>query len=110
MYKSLGRINPEGEPHNLNEPVILCNLKTKNYLHTHKIKLPDNKLCNEVSCCPYTSNHIPEYDIWKMVKAEEVHTINHSEVRINQHEEEGEGEKETEKLGEAPKKAWREEC
>jgi hypothetical protein len=46
-------------------------MKTKNYLHTHKIKHPDSKLYNEVSCCPYTSNHIPEYDIWKFIKAEE---------------------------------------
>ena len=48
----------------------MCNLKTKNYLHTHKIRIPDNKFLNEVSCCPYNSNHIVEYDIWKMIKAE----------------------------------------
>ena len=51
--------------------MILCNLKTKNYLHTHKIKHPECKIFNEISCCPYTSNHIPEYDIWKFIKVEE---------------------------------------
>ena len=68
LYKSLHRINSDGEPHLLNEPVVLCNLKTKNYLHTHKIKHPECKIYNEISCCPYTSNHIPEYDIWKFIK------------------------------------------
>jgi hypothetical protein len=59
LYKSLHRINSDGEIHTLSDPVILCNLKTKNFLHTHKIKHPDCKLHNEISCCPYTSNHIP---------------------------------------------------
>jgi len=71
LYKSLHKINSDGEPHLLTDSVILCNLKTKNYLHTHKIKHPDCKLFNEISCCPYTSNHIPEYDIWKFIQVEE---------------------------------------
>jgi dolichyl-phosphate-mannose--protein O-mannosyl transferase len=70
LYKSLHKINPAGETHQLSDPLILCNLKTKNYLHTHKIKVPDSKQLNEVSCCPFNSNHIAEYDIWKLVKAE----------------------------------------
>lgn len=70
LYKSLHKINPAGEPHHLSDPLILCNLKTKNYLHTHKIKVPDSKLLNEVSCCPFNSNHIAEYDIWKLVRAD----------------------------------------
>lgn len=42
-----------------------CNFKTKNFLHTHKIKL-DNKQLQEVSCCPYNSGHTLEYDVWKL--------------------------------------------
>jgi hypothetical protein len=71
LYKSLHKINPQGEPHCLNDPLILCNLKTKNYLHTHKIKIPESRTLNEISCCPYNSNHIAEYDIWKLVKTDE---------------------------------------
>ena len=48
--------------------MTFCNLKTKNYLHTHKIKLPSNSKVNEVSACPYTSNHILEYDLWKIIQ------------------------------------------
>lgn len=71
LYKSLHKINPTGEVHPLNDPLILCNIKTKNYLHTHKIKIPESRTLNEISCCPYNSNHIAEYDIWKLVKADE---------------------------------------
>lgn len=71
LCKSLHKLNPLGQPHALAEPLILCNIKTKNYLHTHKIKVPDCKHLNEVSCCPFNSNHIAEYDIWKLVKAED---------------------------------------
>lgn len=70
LDKSLQRINPLGESHSLSEPLILCNIKTKNYLHTHKIKIPDSRTLNEISCCPYNSNHIAEYDIWKLIKAD----------------------------------------
>lgn len=69
LYKSLHKLSASGETHREEEPIILCNLKTKNYLHTHKIKIPESKLLNEVSCCPFNSNHIAEYDIWKFVKA-----------------------------------------
>lgn len=75
LYKSLHKINMMGESHDLNDHLILCNLKTKNYLHTHKIKLPESKLFNEVSSCPYNSNHIPEYDIWKFIKAQETEDL-----------------------------------
>lgn len=71
LYKSLHKLNPLGQPHALADPLILCNIKTKNYLHTHKIKLPDCKHLNEVSCCPFNSNHIAEYDIWKLVRADD---------------------------------------
>ena len=63
-------INPEGEDFDANEVFTLCNLKTKNYLHTHKIKIPDHNKLNEVSACPYNSNHILEYDLWKFIKTE----------------------------------------
>ena len=46
LYKSLHKINSDGERHVLTDSIILCNLKTKNYLHTHKIKLPECKLYN----------------------------------------------------------------
>lgn len=55
-------------------------MKTKNYLHTHKIKLPECKALNEVSCCPYTSNHIPEYDIWKFILADQTESTQSSPI------------------------------
>lgn len=39
-------------------------------MHTHKIKHPCLKKFNEVSACPYSSNHIIEYDLWKIIPLE----------------------------------------
>lgn len=40
LHKSLEQIAPDGEPFDPNEVITLCNLKTKNFLHTHKIRHP----------------------------------------------------------------------
>lgn len=75
LYKSLELINPEGENFDPSEFITLCNLKTKNYLHTHKIRNPQHCKVNEVSACPYTSSHILEYDLWKIIALENGHSL-----------------------------------
>lgn len=70
LETTLTQINLAGEDFDPEEVITLCNLKTKNFLHTHKIKLPTNNKVNEVSACPYTSNHILEYDLWKLIPIE----------------------------------------
>jgi hypothetical protein len=58
LYTSLTLISPDGQTFHPDELFTLCNLKTKNFLHTHKIQHPDCCKLNEVSACPYNSNHI----------------------------------------------------
>ena len=78
LYKSLEQIAPDGEPFDPNEVITLCNLKTKNFLHTHKIRHPQLTKMNEAAACPYTSSHILEYDLWKLVYVrEDYHYIYH---------------------------------
>lgn len=46
--------------------VRFCNFKTKNFLHTHKVKLEGGRGQQEVSCCPFNAGHTLEYDVWKL--------------------------------------------
>lgn len=64
LLKHLTIIHLDNEEHT-HQFVRFCNFKTKNFLHTHKIKL-EGKQVQEVSCCPYNSGHTLEYDVWKL--------------------------------------------